>query len=512
MAPATDSQTFKALHQRLRWRGRFSLAWRILLVNLLPVALLAASLVYLQEVRNRVLNERMDQAVSEAQLVASTVSTLDTKARFDALNRLGAATGMRVRLYVAGQPVMDSWRDLPNGADAWRDDSNRWKRTAAAWLDDLIDGIVGASNIPPYNRYTQLPRQTVDVSLRADRTHVITARAAILGQPNAILVTDRHVRDVRRLLRAERARLATIVLFSVLSSVLLSFFLARTIARPLGMLATAAEQVRLGRARDIVIPRLGRRDEVGALSNALADMTENLRDRIDATEAFAADVAHELRNPLASLSSALETMDTVKKPELKAQMMAIAMEDVRRLDRLITDIAEASQLEPQLTRARFDRIDLGQLLESLIKNRDMRGTNGSVRIAFARPKKGSAELLGEAHRLSRAFENLIDNAVSFSPAGGVVQISATRSGAYLRATIEDQGPGIAPAQRDAIFERFHSDRPDIAAFGKHSGLGLPIARTIIEAHGGHILVEDRPAGQQGALFVVTLPTAPDRSA
>ncbi|MFN5758975.1 MAG: sensor N-terminal transmembrane domain-containing protein, partial [Sphingomonadaceae bacterium] len=120
MAPATDSQTFKALHQRLRWRGRFSLAWRILLVNLLPVALLAASLVYLQEVRNRVLNERMDQAVSEAQLVASTVSTLDTKARFDALNRLGAATGMRVRLYVAGQPVMDSWRDLPKGADAWR--------------------------------------------------------------------------------------------------------------------------------------------------------------------------------------------------------------------------------------------------------------------------------------------------------------------------------------------------------------------------------------------------------
>lgn len=510
MAPATDSQTFKALHARLRWRGRFSLAWRILLVNLLPIALLAASLVYLQAVRNRVLNERMDQAVTETKMVASTLSILDDQKRMAALNTLGTMTGIRFRLFVNERLVMDSWSGRPADTERWRDDSKRWKRTVAAWLDDVIDSIVGASNIPNYNRSAQIPASAAQLSIRADRTHVITAKASLLGRPNIILVTDRHVRDVRRLLRAERARLGTILLFSIISSILLSFFLARTIARPLGMLATAAEQVRLGRARDIVIPRLDRRDEVGALSNALADMTENLRDRIDATEAFAADVAHELRNPLASLSAALETMETVKKPELKAQLIAIAMEDVRRLDRLITDIAEASRLEPQLTRARFDRVDLGHLLETIIKNRDMRGTNGSVRIAFARPKKGSAELLGDAHRLSRAFENLIDNAVSFSPEGGVVQISATRTGEYLRATIEDQGPGVAPAQRDAIFERFHSDRPDIAAFGKHSGLGLPIARTIIEAHGGKISVSNRPARQSGALFTVILPTAPDR--
>jgi two-component system sensor histidine kinase ChvG len=512
MAPVTDSQTFKLLHKRLQWRGRITLAWRILLVNLLPVALLAASLFYLHSVRNRLLSERLDQAVSETAVVASTIATLDPIERNEALDRLGNVTGTRFRIFAGHKLIMDSWSDAPQSHDVWRDDPSRWNRTAAAWLDDLVDTVVGASDIPPYNRNAQEPLAPAELSLRTDRTHVITARAPIIGQPGTILVTDRHIRDVRRLVRAERARLSTIVAISVLSSILLSFFLARTIAQPLGMLATAAEKVRLGRARDIAIPVLDRRDEIGALSGALADMTENLRDRIDATEAFAADVAHELRNPLASLSSALETMGTVKQADLKAQLMAIAMEDVRRLDRLITDIAEASQLEPQLTRARFDRIDLGQLLETLIKDREMRGINGTVKIAFARPKKGSAMLLGEAHRLSRAFENLIDNAVSFSPPSGVVQISATRSGRYLRASIEDQGPGVAPSQREAIFERFHSDRPDIAAFGKHSGLGLPIARTIIEAHGGQLQVEDRPAGQTGALFTVTLPAAPDQRA
>ena len=292
-----------------------------------------------------------------------------------------------------------------------------------------------------------------------------------------------------------------------MASILLSRFLARTIALPLGTLALAAEHVRLGRVRDLKIPQIHRSDEIGALSRALSDMTETLRERIDATEAFAADVAHELKNPLASLSSALETMASVSDPALKRQLMDIATADVHRLDRLITDIAEASRMDAQLTRTRFEKMDIGQLLERLLAERDARGANNSIRIAFARPQRGSTTVMGDPGRIERMFDNLLDNAISFSPENGVVQVSATASDGQVIASVEDEGPGVSADRRDAIFERFHSDRPDIAAFGRHSGLGLSIARTIVLAHDGTIDVRDRPSGARGAMFVVTLPSA-----
>jgi two-component system sensor histidine kinase ChvG len=236
-------------------------------------------------------------------------------------------------------------------------------------------------------------------------------------------------------------------------------------------------------------------------------MTETLRERIDATEAFAADVAHELKNPLASLSSALETMASVSDPALKRQLMDIATADVHRLDRLITDIAEASRMDAQLTRTRFEKMDIGQLLERLLAERDARGANNSIRIAFARPQRGSTTVMGDPGRIERMFDNLLDNAISFSPENSVVQVSATASDGQVIASVEDEGPGVSADRRDAIFERFHSDRPDIAAFGRHSGLGLSIARTIVLAHDGTIDVRDRPSGVRGAMFVVTLPSA-----
>ena len=200
-------------------------------------------------------------------------------------------------------------------------------------------------------------------------------------------------------------------------------------------------------------------------------------------------------------------MQNVKDAKLKKQLMEIAIGDVRRLDRLITDISEASRVDAELSRTRFQRIDIGQLLERLLTEREARAANKHAKIAFARPQKGSAVVMGDANRLVRVFDNLIDNAVSFSPPGGVVQISATRSEDDVVAIVEDQGPGVAADQREAIFERFHSDRPEIAAFGNHSGLGLSIARTIIEAHDGTIDVRDRPSGEPGAMFAIQLPAA-----
>ena len=309
-------------------------------------------------------------------------------------------------------------------------------------------------------------------------------------------------------MRAQRFALAVVISIVVIVSIALSLFLARTIVRPLRRLALAAHRVRLGRAREVVVPRLPRRrDEIGLLARALSDMSQALRTRIDAVESFAADVAHELKNPLASLRSALESFARVSDPALQKQLLDLMRDDVLRLDRLVTDIAEVSRLDAELTRTRFERIDLGALIEALLQAREERGRNGDVRVAFARPFAETATVLGDGERLARAFENLVDNAVSFSPAGGLVEVSVARVGNDVRISVEDEGPGVAEKAREAIFRRFYSERPEGEAFGRHSGLGLAIVKTIIEGHDGRIAVDDRADGAPGARFKLRLPSA-----
>jgi two-component system, OmpR family, sensor histidine kinase ChvG len=310
------------------------------------------------------------------------------------------------------------------------------------------------------------------------------------------------------LVRAERFDVGMFILLVLGISVLLSLFLARTIVRPLQHLARAAVKVRLGRAPEVHVPRLPeRRDEIGMLARALSDMSIALRQRIDATESFAADVAHEIKNPLASLRSALDGLDGVKKADLRNQLMAVAHADVLRMDRLISDISDASRIDAQLAKAKFEPIDLGDMIDQLLESRESRKADGSVTIAFARPRRGIALIMGEDLRLERVLTNLLDNAVSFSPPNALVEVSATRSGDDVIIRIMDQGPGIPPHEREAVFRRFHSERPTSEGFGNHSGLGLAIARTIVEGHQGTITVHDREDGGQGASFEITLPAA-----
>jgi two-component system, OmpR family, sensor histidine kinase ChvG len=261
----------------------------------------------------------------------------------------------------------------------------------------------------------------------------------------------------------------------------------------------------------VIVPRLpDRRDEIGQLARAVSDMTAALRERLDAGEQFAADVTHELKNPLASLRSALETLDRVDDPALRQQLLDIAQEDVRRLDRLVTEIAEASRLDAQLSRTKFEQVDIGKLVEGVVAARRIRSSGDGPDIAFARPRARTAIVAGVPSQLARVVENLLDNALSFSPPDGVVRIAATCTGDKVLLRIEDDGPGIPRERRDEIFHRFHSLRTDsAAAFGQHSGLGLAIARTIIEAHDGSISADDREDGQRGASFVVLLPSARD---
>src|SRR3546814_551986 len=252
-------------------------------------------------------------------------------------------------------------------------------------------------------------------------------------------------------------------------------------------------------------PIPSRRDEIGLLARALSDMSQALRQRIDATEAFAADVTHELKIPLASLRSAVEALERVEDPGLRAQLLEVVRDDVHRLDRLITDIAEASRLDAELSRTRFEPVDLGRMVAGIVAGREARCVERDVRLAFARPEPGTAVVLGEEGRLTRVVENLIDNAISFSPNGGLVQISATRDGDRVQLRLDDEGPGVPPEAREAIFRRFHSVRPEGEAFGKHSGLGLAIAKATVEAHDGWIAAEDRADATSGARFTITLP-------
>jgi two-component system sensor histidine kinase ChvG len=301
--------------------------------------------------------------------------------------------------------------------------------------------------------------------------------------------------------------LLKIIALALVVSIALSLYLARTIIEPLRRLGGAAVRVRLGREREVEVPRMQQRgDEIGVLARAISDMTAALRQRIDAVESFAADVAHELKNPLASLRSATESLGRVKDPELLSQLNQVTAHDVRRIDRLVTEIAEASRIDAELSRATFEPIDLAKLVENVVKTREDRGLNAGRKVAIDREKR-AARVLGVPLRLERVLENLLDNAVSFSPPDGTISIRLRREDERVLLTVCDEGPGIPESEREKVFARFHTARPETEGFGDHSGLGLAIARTIAEAHDGSLTVADQPDGRSGACLVLELPAA-----
>jgi two-component system sensor histidine kinase ChvG len=297
-------------------------------------------------------------------------------------------------------------------------------------------------------------------------------------------------------------------------TVLLSIYLAGTIARPVRRLAAAADRVRRGHGREVSIPDFTNRgDEIGDLSGALREMTATLWLRMDAIEHFAADVAHEIKNPLTSLRSAVETAARVADAEKQRRLLAVIVEDVKRLDRLITDISDASRLDAELSRDTNSTVPVEGLLAGLIDlYRDIAKPEAPFLRLDLPDQRGASPsalpVLGSEDQLVRVFRNLLDNAISFSPPGGTIIVRARRIGETVRVTIDDQGPGIPPSKLAAIFNRFYTERPVGEAFGTHSGLGLAIAKQIAEAHRGGIRAENRhdtDGNQIGARFIVDLP-------
>jgi two-component system, OmpR family, sensor histidine kinase ChvG len=500
--------------------GPLSLRARILAVNIIPLLVLAGGFFYLDSFRTQLIEERTEQLATETRLAAGAVASAHADELQALLTRLGSTDDIRLRLYRGGGAPIDSWTGVAPTYTLRDPSEEPWRRHVARALDKAIDRIVGAEVPEPFvepavDRVTAWPEAVraqasghVETAIRRApaRTPVLSAAVPVPGRGVLLITNDQ--RDVVRTVRAERFWLGLVLLGTAALTVAMSLWLARTIARPLRRLALAAHRVRLGRSREVQVPRLpSRRDEIGTLARALSDMSQALRQRIDATEAFAADVAHEMKNPLASLRSAIDSLERVSEPDLRERLLTVIRDDVRRLDRLITDVSEASRMDAELSRARFETIDVGHMIEQLVDAREARGLPNQVRLAFGRPHRGSAVVFGEGHRLARALENLIDNAISFSPPGGLVQVTATRDGAQVVLRVEDDGPGVPPEQRTAIFNRFHSIRPEGEEFGRHSGLGLAIAKAIVEGHQGHISVTDRDDDNQGARFVIRLPAA-----
>ena len=506
----------------LRFERALSLTARILAINILVITLLAGGFLYLDSYRSRLVEERQLQMAHDTHMIALAIGAADAQQRDALVTGFAATLTARVRLYDrSGTRVADSFALAPPTYRLADPDRQGWSRSAARQIDRMLDFAVrarspGLFREPRDDRASHWPELVASLArpgvaitryrFAPDRTPVISGGLTPGGGQYAILLTT-NARDITETVRAERLRLALALTVVTMMSVLLSLFLARTIVRPLRRLAGAATRVRLGRAREVVVPRLpSRRDEIGQLARALSDMTQALRARIDAGEHMAADIAHELKNPIASLRSALEGLRTISDATLRDRLLGIADDDVHRLDRLITDISEISRVDAELSRSHFSLIDLAQLIAPIIDARQARSQPNDPRIALHRPTT-PALVYGDGIRLARVIENLIDNALSFSPADGLVTISITARSGTVDVRVEDDGPGVADDQRAIIFHRFHSLRPDEHGFGQHSGLGLAIARTIVEAHDGSITAITRPDGRQGACFMLMLPLA-----
>jgi two-component system sensor histidine kinase ChvG len=288
-----------------------------------------------------------------------------------------------------------------------------------------------------------------------------------------------------------------------ISSIMLHFL----ITRPIQRLSVAADTVRANQARAISLPDLEeRRDEIGGLARSLESMTDTLWRRMEEIDRFAADVAHEIKNPLTSIRSALETLSIVRDDSAKERLMGVLNQDVRRLDRLITDISNASRLDAELSRDVPKAIDVGGLMEDIVSLYEHTGT---VRVIFSR-QIAQARVSGREGPLGQVFRNVIDNARSFSPENGEVRVVLAQGEAgQLLVTVEDDGPGIPEENLETIFQRFYTSRPKGTSFGNNSGLGLSISRQIVEAHHGKIWAENRTEGDKvvGARFSIVLPSA-----
>jgi two-component system sensor histidine kinase ChvG len=562
----------------LRRAGQFffalsfsSLTRRIVSLNIAGLLALVASILYLSQFRAGLIDARAQSLLVQAEIIAGAIAasatvetntiTIDPDRLQDlkpgetygapdefsgldfpinpervapVLRRLISPTKTRARIYDRdGSLILDS-RSLYGRGDVLRFElpppsvekpgiAERTMIAVRTWLNrgDLpLYTELGPENGNGYPEVAQsLTGQKTSMVRVNDRGEVIVSVAVPVQRFRAIhgsLMLSTQGDDIDQMVTAER--LAILKVGGVASAVMivLSLALASTIAGPVRRLADSAERVRRRIRTRVEIPDFtGRRDEIGHLSGALRDMTSALYNRIEAIEMFAADVAHELKNPLTSLRSAVETLPLARTDNSRSRLLAVIEHDVKRLDRLISDISDASRLDAELQRQDMAPVDVRRLLNALasVANETRRGNNIAVELRFeGRGTVDTFSVPGHDSRIGQVVSNLLSNAQSFSEAGSKVRITCRRVRSNVEIVVDDDGPGIREDALSRIFERFYTDRPH-QGFGQNSGLGLSISKQIVEAHGGKIwaenrigpLSEDGEATVAGARFVVRLP-------
>lgn len=515
---------------RIRYQRRIisPLMVRIMAVNMFALFTLVGGVFYLTDYRDQLIDARIEEVTVQARTIAGALgesaaaapdyNSVDVAMSRQIMSRLVAPTGMRARLFnVDGDMVVDSQflggelaiveEQLGSGGPAMS-----FTEKAETALMRALDIFTDAPDVPnevvkPELKASDLVEvenallgeEKAQLRLRAGRQYVINVAIPVqrfrrvLGALLFSVPTD----DITAIVQAEQRRTLRVFLAVLAGTLLVTFFLTRTLARPIQILAAAAERVKHGIGREESLPEFGdRRDEIGDLSRSLSAMTRALYNQIDAVERFAADVAHELKNPITSMHSAIETLERTERPDLKERLMAILKEDVRRLERLVTDISDASRLDAELTRGEMKPFDLGAFVSQIVEGYQAmtlpRGITVQL-VGYVQDSDGRSNfwVQGIEARLSQVWRNLIDNAISFSPEGGTVQVSLKRRSRMVSVWVDDDGPGLAPGAASKIFKRFYSERPEEEAFGSHSGLGLSISKQIVDAHGGRITAGNR---------------------
>jgi two-component system sensor histidine kinase ChvG len=548
-----------------------SLTRRIVFLNLTGLVALLVGVMYLSQFRAGLIDARVQSLLVQSEIIAGAIAasatvetdsiTIDPDRLLElqagesygpaddalsgiefpinpervapVLRRLVSPTKTRARIYDRdGVLILDS-RNLYGRGDVLRFDlpsptaeqPGLMERTFIAirrWLgrgDLPLYKELGPENGKGYPEITQALNGLHASMVRInDRGEVIVSVAVPVQRFRAVrgaLMLSTQGADIDDMVEAERLAIVKVFLVAAAVMIVLSMLLAGTIAGPVRKLADGAERVRRRIRTRVEIPDFTRRkDEIGHLSGALRDMTGALYARIEAIESFAADVAHELRNPLTSLRSAVETLPMAKTDANRKRLLDVIEHDVRRLDRLISDISDASRLDAELQRQEAAPVDLAQLLSALVAAaNEVRKDDVNVTLAFEGGTPAQFKVPGHDSRIGQVVSNLIDNARSFSAPGATVRITARKLKRDVEIVVDDDGPGIRPDALDKVFERFYTDRPH-QGFGQNSGLGLSISQQIVEAHGGRIWVENRTApaaaGETeprvlGARFVVRLP-------
>ncbi|NIX75799.1 sensor histidine kinase [Microvirga terricola] len=575
-APRGFLARLKRFGRSVSLRLSSSLTRRIVVLNLGGLVALLVGFLYLNQFREGLIDARVQSLLIQGEIIAGAVAssaTVDTNAitidpdkllqmqageteRFNddnqsslefsinpervapVLRRLITPTRTRARIFDReGSLLLDSRTfysrgdilrlDLPPPVAeedtsymerGWNAIRGLFRRKNRVVLEE--PGPANGKTLPEVQQaYAGKQANVVRVNARGETIVSVAVPIQRFRSVQGVLLLSTQEGDIDAIIASERFALLQVFLVAAAVMIVLSLLLAGAIAGPVRRLAEAAERVRWGtKSRQEIPDFTNRSDEIGHLSGVLRDMTKALYNRIDAIESFAADVAHELKNPLTSLRSAVETLPLARSEDSQKRLMSIIQHDVKRLDRLISDISDASRLDAELARADAEPVDMVRLLEAVVSmaNERRRSNDSLIALAIERQAKTRDAFIirGHDNRLGQVFNNLIDNARSFSPPDQPVRVTLRRRKAEIEVLVEDSGPGIDPDALDRIFERFYTDRPD-QGFGQNSGLGLSISRQIIEAHRGTIRAENRlgPPDEYGeptrlgARFIIRLPAA-----